>query len=33
MLRNRKLDWETTAAQRAELAAALVDIERKKAAR
>ncbi len=29
---NRKLDWETSAAERAELAAALADIERKKAA-
>ena len=30
---NRKLDWETSAAQRAELAANLADIERKKASR
>ncbi|HEY9267339.1 MAG TPA: acyltransferase [Mycobacterium sp.] len=33
VVKNRKLSWETSAAQRAELAAALADIERKKAAR
>ena len=33
VVKNRKLTWETSAAQRAELAAALADIERKKAAR
>ncbi|MDA0250540.1 MAG: acetyltransferase [Actinomycetota bacterium] len=33
VVKNRKLAWETSAAQRAELAAALADIERKKAAR
>src|SRR4029079_3539160 len=33
IVKNRKLSWETSAAQRAELAAALADIERKKAAR
>ena len=33
VVRNRKLDWETSAAQRAELAANLADIERKKASR
>jgi acetyltransferase-like isoleucine patch superfamily enzyme len=33
VVKNRQLAWETSAAQRAELAAALVDIERKKAAR
>jgi acetyltransferase-like isoleucine patch superfamily enzyme len=32
VVKNRKLSWETSAAQRAELAAALADIERKKAA-
>ncbi len=31
VVKNRKLSWETSAAQRAELAAALADIERKKA--
>ncbi len=31
VVKNRKLAWETSAAQRAELAAALADIERKKA--
>ena len=33
VVKNRKLAWETSAAQRAELAAALADIERKQAAR
>ena len=33
VVRNRKLDWETSVAERAELAAALADIERKKASR
>jgi acetyltransferase-like isoleucine patch superfamily enzyme len=33
VVRNRKLAWETTAAERSALAAALADIERKKAAR
>lgn len=33
VVKNRKLSWETSAAQRAELAAALADIERKKADR
>ena len=33
VVKNRKLSWETSAAQRAELAAALADIERKKASR
>ena len=33
VVKNRKLAWETSAAQRAELAAALADIERKKASR
>ena len=33
VVKNRQLAWETSAAQRAELAAALADIERKKAAR
>ena len=33
VVKNRKLSWEATAAERAELAAALADIERKKAAR
>ena len=33
VVKNRKLSWETSAAQRAELAAALADIERKKAAK
>ena len=33
VVKNRKLAWETSAAERAELAAALADIERKKAAR
>jgi acetyltransferase-like isoleucine patch superfamily enzyme len=33
IVKNRKLSWETSAAQRAELAAALADIERKKASR
>ena len=33
VVKNRKLSWETSAAQRAELAAALADIERKKSAR
>jgi acetyltransferase-like isoleucine patch superfamily enzyme len=32
VVKNRQLAWETSAAQRAELAAALADIERKKAA-
>jgi hypothetical protein len=32
VVKNRKLAWETSAAERAELAAALADIERKKAA-
>jgi hypothetical protein len=32
VVKNRKLDWETSAAERAELAEALADIERKKAA-
>ncbi|MGC7268575.1 acetyltransferase, partial [Mycobacteroides abscessus subsp. abscessus] len=31
VVKNRKLAWETSAAERAELAAALADIERKKA--
>jgi acetyltransferase-like isoleucine patch superfamily enzyme len=31
VVKNRQLSWETSAAQRAELAAALADIERKKA--
>jgi acetyltransferase-like isoleucine patch superfamily enzyme len=31
VVKNRKLDWETSVAERAELAAALADIERKKA--
>ena len=31
VVKNRRLAWETSAAQRAELAAALADIERKKA--
>jgi hypothetical protein len=30
VVKNRQLAWETSAAQRAELAAALADIERKK---
>jgi acetyltransferase-like isoleucine patch superfamily enzyme len=33
VVKNRKLSWDSTAAQRAELAAALADIERKKASR
>lgn len=33
VIKNRQLAWESTAAQREELAAALADIERKKAAR
>jgi acetyltransferase-like isoleucine patch superfamily enzyme len=33
VVKNRQLAWETSAAQRAQLAAALADIERKKAAR
>jgi acetyltransferase-like isoleucine patch superfamily enzyme len=33
VVKNRQLAWESSAAQRAELAAALADIERKKAAR
>ena len=33
VVKNRKVAWDATAAQRAELAAALADIERKKAAR
>ena len=33
VVKNRKLAWETSAADRAELAAALADIERKKASR
>lgn len=33
VVKNRRLAWETSAAERAELAAALADIERKKAAR
>jgi acetyltransferase-like isoleucine patch superfamily enzyme len=33
VVKNRKLAWEASAAERAELAAALADIERKKAAR
>jgi acetyltransferase-like isoleucine patch superfamily enzyme len=33
VVKNRKLSWETSAAERAELAAALADIERKKASR
>jgi hypothetical protein len=33
VVKNRKLSWETSAAQRAELAASLADIERKKATR
>lgn len=33
VVKNRQLSWEASAAQRAELAAALADIERKKAAR
>jgi len=33
VVKNRKLEWETSAAARAELAAALADIERKKATR
>jgi len=33
VVKNRQLSWESSAAQRAELAAALADIERKKAAR
>ena len=33
VVKNRKLAWETSAAQRAELAANLADIERKKASR
>jgi acetyltransferase-like isoleucine patch superfamily enzyme len=33
VVKNRKLSWETTAAERAAHAAALADIERKKAAR
>jgi acetyltransferase-like isoleucine patch superfamily enzyme len=33
VVKNRQLAWETSAAQRAELVAALADIERKKAAR
>jgi acetyltransferase-like isoleucine patch superfamily enzyme len=33
VVKNRQLAWETSAAQRAELAAALADIERKKATR
>jgi acetyltransferase-like isoleucine patch superfamily enzyme len=32
VVKNRKLAWETSAAERAALAAALADIERKKAA-
>jgi acetyltransferase-like isoleucine patch superfamily enzyme len=32
VVKNRKLAWETSAAERAQLAAALADIERKKAA-
>jgi hypothetical protein len=31
VVKNRQLAWETSAAQRAQLAAALADIERKKA--
>ena len=33
VVKNRKLAWETSAAERAALAAALADIERKKASR
>jgi hypothetical protein len=33
VVKNRQLSWESSAAQRAELAAALADIERKKASR
>jgi acetyltransferase-like isoleucine patch superfamily enzyme len=33
VVKNRKMSWETSAAERAELAAALADIERKKASR
>ncbi|MCX8560992.1 MULTISPECIES: acyltransferase [Mycolicibacterium] len=33
VVRNRKLDWETSAAEREELARALADIERKKSSR
>jgi acetyltransferase-like isoleucine patch superfamily enzyme len=33
VVKNRKLAWETSAAERAQLAAALADIERKKATR
>jgi acetyltransferase-like isoleucine patch superfamily enzyme len=33
VVKNRKLAWETSAAERAEMAAALADIERKKATR
>src|SRR5690606_12233411 len=33
VIKNRRLAWEASAAERAELAAALADIERKKAAR
>jgi acetyltransferase-like isoleucine patch superfamily enzyme len=33
VVKNRKLDWETSVAERAALAAALADIERKKASR
>ncbi len=33
VVKNRRLAWETSAAERAELAAALADIERKKASR
>jgi hypothetical protein len=32
-VKNRQLSWETSAAQREQLAVALADIERKKAAR
>jgi acetyltransferase-like isoleucine patch superfamily enzyme len=33
VVKNRKLAWDTSAAERAKLAAALADIERKKASR
>ena len=33
VVKNRRIAWETSAAERAELAAALADIERKKASR
>ncbi|KAB7753214.1 hypothetical protein MMUC44124_24635 [Mycolicibacterium mucogenicum DSM 44124] len=33
VVKNRKLDWETSAAEREELARALADIERKKSSR